>query len=104
LDPAQEKPLWKYLSDGEGIVGEPQLVDGILVVADESGKYVGIDPSTGKPVGEGYTLQANAAPAAAPVPFGPRRAFAPLTDGTVLLLSLDRLYARDPLRGLPAFW
>jgi hypothetical protein len=36
-------------------------------------------------------LKASAAPAAAPVAFGERRLFAPLTDGTVLLLTLEQL-------------
>jgi hypothetical protein len=70
------------------IVGHPQLVGDRLLVADESGRFVGLDPATGKPQGKGYTLRASVAPAVAPVSFGPDRAFAPLTDGTVLLLSL----------------
>jgi hypothetical protein len=70
------------------IVGQPQLVDDRVLVADESGRFVGLDPATGKPQGTGYTLRAAVAPAVAPVAFGPDRAFAPLTDGTVLLLSL----------------
>ena len=52
----------------------------------------GIDPKTGKPFREdGYKLRANVGPAASPVPFGPGHAFAPLTDGTVLLLDLKQL-------------
>ncbi|HXG10005.1 MAG TPA: PQQ-binding-like beta-propeller repeat protein [Gemmataceae bacterium] len=101
LDPTEDRPLWEYTSEGEGIVGQPQLIEGLVLVADQSGKFVGLDPATGQPRGS-YTLRANAAPAAAPVAFGPGRAFAPLTDGTVLLLSLDRL--RDPLLGFPALW
>jgi hypothetical protein len=70
------------------IVGHPQLVGDRLLVADESGRFVGLDPATGQPRGNGYTLRASVAPAVAPVAFGADRAFAPLTDGTVLLLSL----------------
>jgi hypothetical protein len=71
-----------------GIVGQPQLVGDCVLVADESGGFVGLDPATGEPRGKGYTLRASVAAAVAPVAFGPDRAFAPLTDGTVLLLSL----------------
>ena len=60
------------------------------MVADESGGFAGLDPRTGKVQGQ-YTLKASVAPAAPPVAFGPGRAFAPLTDGTVLLLSLRQL-------------
>jgi hypothetical protein len=78
-------------SRGE-IVGQPQLVGDRVLVADESGRFVGLDPATGKPQGRSYTLRASVAPAVAPVAFGPDRAFAPLTDGTVLLLSLRHFH------------
>jgi hypothetical protein len=103
LDPARpERPLWEYESPGGGIVGQPHLIEGLLVVADQSGRYVALDPAVGKPRGPGYVLRASVAPAVSPVPFGPGQAFAPLTDGTVLLLSLHHL--REPLPGLPAVW
>ena len=92
LDPTKEgKPVWEYKTGGEAIVGEPQLIGPYLVVCNEGGQYVGLNPATGEPAGEGYRLRAAVAPAAAPVPFGKDRAFAPLTDGTLMLLSLDRL-------------
>jgi hypothetical protein len=91
IDPGQPKPVWNYLSPGEGIVGQPQLVEGLLVVADLSGRFVGLDPATGAPAGAGYFLKASVTPAASPVAFGAGRVFAPLTDGTVLLLPLERL-------------
>jgi outer membrane protein assembly factor BamB len=93
VDPAQAEPVWKYA--GQGIVGQPQMIDGVLVVADEAGRFVGLEPRIGKVLGE-YKLRANVAPAAPPVGFGPGRAFAPLTDGTVLLLSLDQLRGARP--------
>ena len=86
--------------EGEGVVGEPQLVGGLLVVADSSGRFIGLDPATGKPQGAAYLLKANAAPVAAPVAYGADVAFVPLTDGTVFLLGLRHL--RDPLVALPA--
>jgi hypothetical protein len=88
LDPEREQALWEY-SFVAPIVGEPQLVDGQLLVADLSGQFVSLDPATGRLTGPGYTLRAHVAPAAAAVPFGEGRLFAPLTDGTVLLVSLD---------------
>ena len=66
------------------------MVDGVLVVADLSGRFVALDPGTGKELG-GYQFPAEAAPAAAVTAFGPGRLFAPLTDGTVLLLPLAEL-------------
>ncbi len=94
LDPAKDEPLWTYESLGEEIVGRPQLADGVVLVADVSGRFVALDPLTGQARGPGYQLRASVGPAAAPVGFGPGRAFAPMTDGTVLLLPLDHL--REP--------
>jgi outer membrane protein assembly factor BamB len=102
LDPKLDgKPRWvaEFRSD---VVGEPQWIDGVLVVAEESGRVHALDPaSVGavQPAGPGYAVRASAAPAAAPLPFGPERLFAPLTDGTVLLLSRQCL--KHPLRGIP---
>src|SRR5205085_812323 len=90
LDPAKDKPAWEYTAESDSIVGQPQLVGkNLLVIAEQSGRYVGIDPATGQQQGKGYTLKASVAPAATPVAFGPDRVFAPLTDGTVMLLSMD---------------
>jgi outer membrane protein assembly factor BamB len=91
LDPANPERLWTYRSDGETIVGQPQMIEDMLVVALQSGHYLGLDPATGKAKGPGYTLRASAAPAATPVPFDAGRMFAPLSDGTALLLSLQLL-------------
>ncbi len=88
VDLARNGLQWEYA--GQGIVGQPQQIDGLLVVADEAGRFVGLDPATGKVQGQ-YVLKASVAPAAPPAAFGPGRAFAPLTDGTVLLLSLHHL-------------
>lgn len=92
LGPARDRdPQWHFDAAGEAIVGQPQVVQGLVIVADESGRFVGLDPESGKELGQGYTLRASVAPAASPVSFGLGRAFAPLTDGTVLLLSLGKL-------------
>jgi tRNA A-37 threonylcarbamoyl transferase component Bud32 len=90
LDPAQNMPTWDFtlLAD---IVGMPQLVGDRVVVADVSGRIVGLDAKTGRPGGSGYSVGDGVAPAMAPVPFGEGRLFVPLTDGNVLLLSLKAL-------------
>src|SRR5262249_37428232 len=92
----KDAPLWTYTSPGEGIVGQPQLADGMVLVADLSGRFVGLDPATGRARGPGYQLRASVGPAASPAGFGPGRAFAPLAAGTVLLLPLYQL--REPPR------
>jgi outer membrane protein assembly factor BamB len=102
LDPARDDPLWHYESPGEGIIGQPQVADGMVLVADVTGRFVGLDPATGRARGPGYQLRASTGPAAAPAGFSPGRAFAPLTDATVLLLPLHHL--REPLPGLPPVW
>ncbi len=102
IDPAQEGVRWTYTRAGEGIVGEPRLVGGLLLVAHRTGLFVGIDSATGKPLAPGYKLKAQTAPAAAPVAFDAQRAFAPLTDGTVLLLSLKDLGAPQVAAAEPA--
>ena len=92
IDPEKDAPLWEYTFVSE-IVGQPQLVDGVLLVANLAGQYLALDPANGRPRGSGYTLKANVAPAATPVPFGSERLFAPLTDGTIMLL--DRKHFRQ---------
>jgi hypothetical protein len=91
LDPNQDKPAWTAKVDGDGIESPPRVVGERLVVADLSGRYMALDGATGRPIGAGYRHPAEVAPAASPVPFGPGRLFAPVTDGTVLLLPLADL-------------
>lgn len=90
LDPGSDEPLWAYSLDAD-VVGQPCLVDQTVVVATVAGQFLGLDAATGSPRGPGYTLRANVAPSVAPVPLGAGRLFAPLSDGTVLLLSLKQL-------------
>jgi outer membrane protein assembly factor BamB len=92
LDAEKNKPLWAgAYRAGADVVGRPAVVGGLVIVADLDGRFVGLDPATGKPRGKGYKLRANVAPACTPVAYGDDRLFAPLTDGTVLLLALRRL-------------
>jgi hypothetical protein len=94
FDPEKRELLWTYTARGEGLVGQPNLVGDVLLVADLEGRFVGLDPATGKERGPGYQLQAAVAPATAPVAFGKERAFVPLTDGTVLLLPMQHFRAQ----------
>jgi hypothetical protein len=86
FDPGQAKPIWTWTA-AAAIVGEPQLVGKNLLVADLSGRLTLLDPATGSAVA-GVALTGSAAPSAAPVPWTEGRVFAPLTDGTILLLAI----------------
>jgi outer membrane protein assembly factor BamB len=100
IDPEKESKLWPYPDQenpGPALVGRPRLVGGMVVVADDSGRIVGLDPETGKVVGQSLQLPGSTAPAASPVGFGDRL-FVPLSDGTVLLPPLSRLQAKMPQR------
>jgi outer membrane protein assembly factor BamB len=90
IDPARsQEPLWEYkTATGAAIVGEPQMVDGKLLVAEQGGAMAALDPATGKRQGSGYTLPGSVAPAAPALAFDADSLFTPLTDGTVLLLPM----------------
>jgi outer membrane protein assembly factor BamB len=90
LDPASQEPAWQYTASGD-IVGAPQFAGKLLVIASLDGHFAGLDAETGNSQGPGYTLRANVAPAVAPIPWDDDLLFAPLTDGTVLLLPRSRL-------------
>jgi outer membrane protein assembly factor BamB len=96
LDPQRDKPEWTYRMPGEGIVGQPQLVNGLLLVADLSGQFVGLDPAKGRPAGALPALKATAAPLATPLAFTDEETFVPLTDGTVYRLPLSVLGKPHP--------
>jgi outer membrane protein assembly factor BamB len=101
IDPERKGLRWQFRTT-EPIIDRPRLAEGLLVLADRSGRYVGIDPESGKAAGPGTQLRGSVAPAACPVPFGSGRLLAPLSDGTALLLSRDRI--DHPLRKFPAVW
>lgn len=96
LDPAKgDDPAWTYKTPGDdGLVGQPQVVGNMLVVADQSGLIVGLDAATGKTVGDGYQLRGSLAPATSPILFQPNRLLAPLSDGTLMLLDPLKLTIR----------
>ena len=87
IDPSARKPLWRYEPDSE-IVGQPNLVDGRVVVADQAGRYTALDRGTGEKAGKGHQLRGSVAAVASPVELLEGRALAPLSDGTMLLLDL----------------
>lgn len=90
IDPARGIE-WQYDTNGETIVGEPEMVEEMLVIADQSGRYVGVDPLTGTRLSDGYQVQATAAPSSAPIANDKETLFAPLTDGTIMYISLKHL-------------
>ncbi len=90
LDPNKDQPAWAY-NFAAPIVGQPEMVEGVLVVADLQGNILGLDPATGDPVGPGYRLKANEAPTAAPIAFGKGQVFMPLMDGTAVVLPLSKV-------------
>jgi hypothetical protein len=91
LDPSKNGELWRYPKEpGADLVGRPRLVGDRVVVADDLGRIVGLDPTTGQ-AGPVYQVQGSTALTASPVGFGGDRLFVPLTDGTVLLPKLERI-------------
>jgi hypothetical protein len=95
VDPRKKGIAWEYSDESAAIVGAPQIIDGTLVAAHQNRRFVALNPADGKRLGAGYRLEAQVAPATAPAPFGPGRLFAPLTDGTVMLLTLKQLGVRE---------
>jgi hypothetical protein len=103
LDPQRDGLAWQFKTPrGDPIVGEPRLAGNLVVVADQSGRFVGLNPATGRPAGPGHRLRGSVVPVSAPVPFGPDRLLAPLSDGTLLLLAKERV--QHPLRWFPSGW
>ncbi len=90
LDPSKEETTWEYTFVAP-IVGQPELIEGVLVVADLQGNILGLDPTIGVPVGPGYRLKANEAPTATPMSFGKGQVFMSLMDGTAMVLPLSKL-------------
>lgn len=89
LDPTKDEPLWTFTTPGDGLIGGPQPLVDRLVVADQSGRFFLLDVGTGKPIlPAGYQHPAAVSLTTVPVPFGHGRLFAPMSDGTVLLLPV----------------
>src|SRR5207253_7862957 len=78
IDPGRADSAWEYTGVAD-IVGAPQVVGELVVLANAAGQFIGVEVATGRPRGS-YTLRTSAAAAVAPVAFGPDRLFAPLPD------------------------
>jgi hypothetical protein len=90
IDPEKDAVAWTWATEGDGIEFAPLLDGGRLVVADAAGLFAALDPATGSPRGPAFRHPAEVAPASAVAPFGPGRLFAPLTDGSALLLAVPQ--------------
>jgi outer membrane protein assembly factor BamB len=101
LNPDRDQPSWQYETPYAGIVGQPHLSKGLVVVADLAGRLVGLDPATGRPAGREYRMGKGAIPAAAPVPFGAEQLFVPVTDGSVLLPPIEQLRSKAATASKP---
>ncbi len=95
--PGERQAAMVYQSAGEGFSGRPIPVGDRLILADISGRFESVGVVNGKATGVRFPAEGGlpAAPAAAPVPFGPNRLYAPLSDGTILLLPRDRLASAE---------
>lgn len=91
IDPKLDQPAWSFVTPGDGITFSPALIDGHLVIADQSGTFFALDPTNGAIRGTGFRHPAAVAPTAAPAAFGTGRFFAPLTDGSALVLTVADL-------------
>jgi outer membrane protein assembly factor BamB len=81
--------MWTTEPNSHAIVGGPVPIGDGYLVADESGQYVMIDALTGRPRGQSLQVRGSLGPAATPVVYSNDRIFAPLTDGTIMLLRLE---------------
>ncbi len=88
LDPKATAPAWEFAAGKGGIAGAPQPVGSLVLVAEVSGRFVWLDAAKGSQVGE--LGSGEVVPTAGGVPFGPGRALAPLTDGTLLVLAAPK--------------
>ncbi len=88
FDPSRNEKRWEYTA-AAAIVGEPQLIDGKLVVADIAGRVVVVNPKDGKVLKEVEALLPTASPLTTPVAWSPGWTFIPLTDGTAVWWPLD---------------
>ncbi|MGF1582159.1 MAG: PQQ-binding-like beta-propeller repeat protein, partial [Gemmataceae bacterium] len=95
FDPNRTGKLWEYVGTNP-IVGEPELIDGKLVVADIAGRVVVLNTTNGKIVKEVETLVPTAAPLTTPVEWSDGWAFIPLTDGTAVWWPIGSKTEEEP--------
>ncbi|MFN4261195.1 MAG: PQQ-binding-like beta-propeller repeat protein [Gemmataceae bacterium] len=95
LHPDQDQPSWEYTAAAD-IVGYPHVIKRRLVVADRAGAIRLVDVETGKALGPGHIVSSIAVPTTAPIAFGTDHVFTPLSDGTLLILTVSDLEKTDP--------
>jgi outer membrane protein assembly factor BamB len=92
LDPAENEPLWRFTTPGDGLVGLPASLPAGFAVADRAGRIWLLDPGTGKPrSSSGYRFAAAVAPVCAPLPMGSEQVFVVLSDGSAVIISSSEL-------------
>jgi hypothetical protein len=96
IDPKAPGISWVYQTQDKPIVGQPEVVARVVVVTDQAGRFVGLDPGTGKAEGPGYSLRGSIAPTTTPVGFTPTRLWVPLSDGTIILLPREFFHKAEP--------
>jgi outer membrane protein assembly factor BamB len=73
-----------------GIVGQPQAVGDYILVPELAGRFTWLNLKTGEPTMAPVTLAGSLIPASSAVPLGKQWFFAPVSDGTVMLLPLPK--------------
>ncbi len=72
---------------GLGIVGIPHAIGSLILIPELSGRFIWLDLKRNGPVGKMHQLMVSLIPATGAIPLGQSDwAFAPLSDGTVMLL------------------
>lgn len=94
MNPEQAAPAWSYASTGGSLRHAPALIDGRLIVADQSGGFIALDAATGAAQGPGYRHPGETAAVSAPVLLGPGKFFAALADGSALVMPVADLLNR----------
>jgi len=86
-------PVWKYRVKGDGLAELPQVIDDALVLSDLSGRFEAINAATGAPIGTSFPVLGAlpAAPTANPLDGGDGKLYAPLSDGSLLVIPRESL-------------
>lgn len=92
LMPQDRREAWSYRLKGEGLAVAPLQLGEAIVLPDVSGRYEAVSVADGRPLAPPYPPSGPlpAAPAAVPINLNDSL-FAPLSDGTVLLVPRSAL-------------
>ena len=86
--PIKAFPPQESSGSGMGIVGIPHVIGSIVLIPELSGRFLWLDLKQNRTFGQAFQLMVSLIPATGAVPLGQTDwAFAPLSDGTVLLLQ-----------------